>query len=306
MPPGGPGGGQQGPISFTLAPPGSSVGAARPPAPGFPPAPPGSAPPAGFSQQPPAMPAGQVPVAPTAAAAATPSMINGVPTNKQPLNTVPSRTVYAILKNTLRNLFNQFGEVQDVVAYSSIRARGQAFVAYKTEEEAGKAIQELQHFALYGKPMVVQYARGKSDVQAKADGDFETHHAERLKRKEARKHLPLPGANKPQFKQPRPKPGKKKRKTGGCNIELKRIPDEYLPPNNILFLQNLPETITQQQIVDQFTRFPGFREVRMIPTKKSIAFVEYETESQAGTAKTELTGYQFAPEVHVKITYARK
>lgn len=189
MPPGGPGGGQQGPISFTLAPPGSAA-SARPPAPGFPPAPPGNAPPAGFSQQPPAMPAGQVPVAPTAAAAATPSMINGIPTNKQPLNTVPSRTVYAsnlnekvkipgivlflsiiphrspslvsrglfdlfsVLKNTLRNLFNQFGEVQDVVAYSSIRARGQAFVAYKTEEEAGKAIQELQHFALYGKPMV--------------------------------------------------------------------------------------------------------------------------------------------------------
>lgn len=85
-----------------------------------------------------------------------------------------------------------------------------------------------------------------------------------------------------------------------------QIPDEYLPPNNILFLQNLPETITQQQIIELFQRFPGFKEVRMIPTKKTIAFVEYENEMQSAVAKTELGGHQFDPEHLMKITFARK
>lgn len=84
------------------------------------------------------------------------------------------------------------------------------------------------------------------------------------------------------------------------------IPDEYLPPNNILFLQKLPETITQQQLVDLFQRYPGFREVRMIPTKKSIAFVEYDNELQSATAKAELSGHSFGPDQEMKVTFARK
>lgn len=53
-------------------------------------------------------------------------------------------------------MFSQFGEVLDIVAYSNIRMRGQAFIAYADEESATKAIKELQHFVLYGKPMVKQ------------------------------------------------------------------------------------------------------------------------------------------------------
>jgi U2 small nuclear ribonucleoprotein B'' len=88
-----------------------------------------------------------------------------------------------VLKKTLETLFSQYGEVLDVVAYANIRARGQAFVAFKDEEMAGKAIKELQHFVLYDKPLVLQYARSKSDVHAKMDGDYEQHHAARLEEK---------------------------------------------------------------------------------------------------------------------------
>lgn len=71
----------------------------------------------------------------------------------------------------------------DVVAYGNIRARGQAFVAFKDEESATKAIKELQHFVLYDKPLVLQYARSKSDVHAKLDGDYDNHHSARLEEK---------------------------------------------------------------------------------------------------------------------------
>lgn len=84
------------------------------------------------------------------------------------------------------------------------------------------------------------------------------------------------------------------------------IPDEYLPPNNILFLQKLPETITQQQLIELFQRYPGFKEVRMIPTKKSIAFVEYDNELQSAVARSELSGHSFGPDQQMKVTFARK
>lgn len=51
-------------------------------------------------------------------------------------------------------MFSQYGEVLDVVAYGNIRMRGQAFIAFAEEESATKSIKELQHFVLYGKPMV--------------------------------------------------------------------------------------------------------------------------------------------------------
>jgi len=234
-----------------------------------------------------------------------PKLVGGIPTPKQPPNTTPSRTVYVnninekvqipVLKKTLETLFQQYGEVLDVVAYGNIRARGQAFVAFKDEESATKAIKELQHFVLYDKPLVLQYARSKSDVHAKLDGDYDNHHSARLEEKAKRpplsapvgqpQRMPMPGAGLP--------PGQ-------------QIPDEFLPPNNILFLQNLPETVQQGQLVELFQRYPGFREVRMIPTKRDIAFVEYEDETLAAAAKVSLGGYEVEEGKPMKVTFARK
>ncbi|KAK4516986.1 GPN-loop GTPase 2 [Mucor velutinosus] len=305
------------PPPFPGGPPTLGFPSGMPPPPaGFPNGPPpGSAapPPAGapgqFPPPPGAMPF--TPGVPVAAAPAAPSgTVNGIPIAKQPLNTTPSRTVYVsnlnekvkldVLKNSLRTLFKQFGDVLDVVAHQNIRMRGQAFVAFPDEESAEKAIKELQHFSLYDKPMVLQFARNKSDVHAKSDGDFETHYKQRMAKKEEVSKLPLPGSHKPTFKASRPQ-----QKSTHFNPTA-NIPDEYLPPNNILFLQKLPETITQQQLVDLFQRYPGFREVRMIPTKKSIAFVEYDNELQSATAKAELSGHSFGPDQEMKVTFARK
>jgi U2 small nuclear ribonucleoprotein B'' len=85
-----------------------------------------------------------------------------------------------------------------------------------------------------------------------------------------------------------------------------QIPDEFLPPNNILFLQNLPENIQQAQLMDLFQTYPGFREVRMIPTKRDIAFVEYEDETLAAAAKSALGGHEIEEGKPMKVTFARK
>ena len=83
------------------------------------------------------------------------------------------------------------------------------------------------------------------------------------------------------------------------------VPDEYLPPNKILFVQSLPEDYDTGALSAIFGRFDGFREVRLVPGRKGIAFVEYETEQGAITAKENTAGMAFGENV-IKVTYQRQ
>ena len=99
------------------------------------------------------------------------------------------------------------------------------------------------------------------------------------------------------------------------------MPDEYLPPNKILFLQNLPESVTKEQLTALFSqsvppyylvlravllkpllRYPNLHEVRLIPTKKDIAFVEYLDEGSATVAKEALHNYKLDGENKIKVS----
>ena len=62
------------------------------------------------------------------------------------------------------------------------------------------------------------------------------------------------------------------------------MPDEYLPPNKILFIRQVPEDYGVDALTAIFSRFPGFKEVRTVPGRKGIAFVEYEAEDGAISA----------------------
>jgi hypothetical protein len=125
-----------------------------------------------------------------------------------------------------------------------------------------------------------------------------------------------------------------------------QMPDEYLPPNKILFLQNLPETVTKDQLMSLFSqcvsrilpfalypslcrlslagfvfadsrrwildvpfrtfiRYPNLHEVRLIPQKKDIAFVEFVDEGSAGVAKDALHNYKLDGENKIKVRFLR-
>lgn len=84
------------------------------------------------------------------------------------------------------------------------------------------------------------------------------------------------------------------------------MPDEYLPPNNILFIQNLPEETTQDDLREVFEVHAGLVEIRTIPAKKDIAFVEYADEAAATVAKDALHNFKIDGETKMKVTYARK
>lgn len=53
-------------------------------------------------------------------------------------------------------------------------------------------------------------------------------------------------------------------------------------------------------------RFPGFKEVRIVPGRSNIAFVEMENEAQATAAKNSLNGFKMTPTNAIKISFAKK
>ena len=83
------------------------------------------------------------------------------------------------------------------------------------------------------------------------------------------------------------------------------VPDEYLPPNRILFLRELPEDYGKDMIATIFSRFPGYKEVRTVPGRIGIAFVEYEDEDGAITAKEATTGMTLG-EKAIRVTFQRQ
>jgi hypothetical protein len=85
------------------------------------------------------------------------------------------------------------------------------------------------------------------------------------------------------------------------------VPDEYLPPNRILFVQNLPDDFDKDALTGIFSRFEGFREVRTVPGRSGIAFVEYDAEAGAITAKENTAGMPLKNgEKIMKVTYQRQ
>ncbi|CAL1694891.1 unnamed protein product [Somion occarium] len=145
-----------------------------------------------------------------------------------------------VLKQSLRGLFKTYGEVLDVVAHDNLRMRGQAFVSFESADVAKKALKEVRGFPLYSKPMQISFARSRSDAVVKKldPTTYDTHKARRLEHKKATRYTnPL----KAKFRAKR----LAAEIDGGAVPVSKRpavqMPDEYLPPNKILFLQNLPE-----------------------------------------------------------------
>lgn len=77
-------------------------------------------------------------------------------------------------------------------------------------------------------------------------------------------------------------------------------------PNNILFLTNLPEETNEAMLTILFNQFPGYKEVRLVPGRSDIGFVEFENEYLSATAKDALNGFSLSPTHKMRITFAKK
>lgn len=249
------------------------------------------------------------------------------------LDTQPNHTIYVNnlnekvkieeLKKSLYAVFSQFGTILDIVAMKTLKMRGQAFVAFQEATSAATALRSMQGFPFYEKPMRIQYAKTDSDAVTKMKGTFverpkipKTDTSERKKEKtskeqqsKAMQHVQLPPGLLPGVP-----PGAMVQSLvsnvfathPSVAATLQQVPVGDQPPNKILFLMNLPEETNDMMLSMLFNQFPGFKEVRLIPERYDIAFVEFENEILSKAAKDALQGFKLTPTHCMKISFANK
>ena len=104
------------------------------------------------------------------------------------INNLNEKISTKVLKETLKNLFRQYGVVLDVVAHRNLRMRGQAFIAMTDRDAAARAVKEVKGFPLYGKPVNAAFARTPADavVKRKTPALLDVHLEARKSRKSKR------------------------------------------------------------------------------------------------------------------------
>jgi RNA recognition motif-containing protein len=239
-----------------------------------------------------------------------------------------------VLTDALKTIFSEFGNVVDIVAKRNLKAKGQAFVVFDEPSAAHKAIEEVEGFELFGKPMRVAMARMQSDKTVELHGsseDLDAHKRHRQAEKgkmrwdipewlarfanaspDKRKALEAADEQR-QLKRAaagasEARPSKSVKPSGLKSTSAPAsavVPDEYLPPNKILFVQNVPDEYDVEGLTAIFGRFDGFREIRLVPGRRGIAFVEYENEQGAITAKENTAGMSLGDKM-IKVTYQRQ
>jgi len=197
------------------------------------------------------------------------------------------------LKKSLYAIFSQFGQILDIVALKTLKMRGQAFVIFKEISSATNALRSMQGFPFYDKPMRIAYSRGDSDMIAKMKGTYQERPKKMMmdkrgKGKKGKAVAPMAGAG-----------------MGGANAAASQGVDNA-PPNQILFLTNLPTETNEMMLSMLFNQFPGFKEVRLVPGRHDIAFVEFENEIQSAAARDALQGFKITPTTAMKISFAKK
>ena len=243
------------------------------------------------------------------------------------------------MKEALQETFSEYGNIIDIVAKTNLKAKGQAFVVFDEVEAAERAIQDVQGFELFEKPMMLDFAKTKSDatvLQEDTSEEFEAHKRKRLAEKgilalvvqglkheqfahqnlerkqasqaaEAQRKMKRPADSAPDLSARPIKPSRGAGLKPSNPAAAAVVPEEYLPPNKILFLQNLPDDCDMDTLTSIFGIFEGFKEVRLVPGRKGIAFVEYEAEAGAISAKERTAGMSIGPEGKVvKVVYQRK
>lgn len=219
------------------------------------------------------------------------------------------------LKKSLYAAFSQFGPILDVIALKTFKMRGQAFVVFRDITAATQAVRQMQGFPFYEKPMMISYANSKSDAVAKLDGSYEAkdkaeraskRKAERDERKEAKKAGLANPKEVDEVGAATPAVGEA---VAAAPVERKKAPPSaptVALPNQILFVENLPDQVNEMMLSMLFQQFPGFKEVRLVPGKAGIAFVEFENDVQSGTAMQGLQNFKITPTNLMKITYAKR
>lgn len=139
----------------------------------------------------------------------------------------------------------------------------------------------------------IAYAKTKSDATAKLDGTFNEDEVENRK-KRRREMSKGDGAVLAEANKPKP--------PGATTTGTVSAPTS----NQTLFVENLPKEANEGMLLLVFQKFPGLKEVRLVPHKPGIAFVEYDNEQGATAAMMGLQGFKLATDKPMAISFAKQ
>jgi len=166
---------------------------------------------------------------------------------------------------------------------------------------------KFQGHPFFDKPMRITYSKTVSDVVSKKNGTF-VEREKRPKLEHSARATPMAidsGASSSHTRKNYVSPHFLLRER--CIFELNLLQQEVnMTPSSILFAQNLPADCTDAALSILFKVHTGFREVRMVPGKPGIAFVEFEDEFKATTALQSLHGFKLTPTDIMALSYAKR
>lgn len=212
------------------------------------------------------------------------------------INNLNEKTKKDELKKALFAIFSQFGQIVDIMAFKTLKMRGQAHVIFKEISAATNALRAMQGFPFYDKPMRIQFAREDSDVIARAKGTYIERQKKHLAGKKDEKRRKAATVKEPSKKQREPKMPPARDSSA----------EKTNPPNKILFCTNLPDETTEEMLKLLFNPYPGLKDIRRIPNRPDIAFVEFETEAEATAARAGLHNFKITPTQMMHVNYANK
>lgn len=75
-------------------------------------------------------------------------------------------------------------------------------------------------------------------------------------------------------------------------------------PHYKLFVEGLTPDVTEDKLVELFSSYSGYKEVRMVQSKR-VAFIEFEDEQKAGNAMSALIGAKIG-DYTMQVSYAKR
>lgn len=186
------------------------------------------------------------------------------------------------LRSLLHALCTPHGEVTWIVAEKTVRLRGQAFVTFADLAGATLALRKLQGTEFLSRRLVVAYARVESD-RARPAGALRG--AAKKARKSRKRAAPVPVEDDP------------------APPAVQAAPAVVIP-HHVLFAEAVP---AGEGLRERCRRLAGFQEMRPVPGKEAIAFLDFADEGAAAVAVSALDGLvlvEGAPPLHV--VYAKK
>ncbi|XP_011009436.1 PREDICTED: U1 small nuclear ribonucleoprotein A-like [Populus euphratica] len=199
------------------------------------------------------------------------------------------------LKKALHAVFSQFGKILEILAFKTLKHKGQAWVVFEDVQSASNAMRQMQSFPFYDKPMIVSdlFPSEIYIFQMAGKKKKDQHDTNQVGVGMTPAYGGAYGTTPPLSQIPY---------LGGVKS---MVPEAPAPPNSILFIQNLPNETTTMMLQMLFQQYAGFKEVRMVETKPGIAFVEYGDEMQSTVAMHALQGFKLQQN-SMLITYAKK